>query len=64
MPLNPQIAMITENCSGYITLRPHTALGGGIATGLSDNSFWRGCFIVVRMRADLVPGYSCRGVGK
>ena len=56
--------MITENCIGYIALQPYTALGGGITTGLSDNSFWRGSFIVVRMRADLVPGYSCRGVGK
>ena len=56
--------MITENCSGYITFQPVTAIGGGITIGLGDNSFWRGGFIVVRMRADLVPGYRCRGVGK
>ena len=58
--------MITENCSGYSTLQPHAALGGGIKTGLSDNSFWRGSFIVVRMRAALVLcyRYRCRGVGK
>ena len=56
--------MITENCWGYITFQPATAIDGGITTGLRANSFWRGSLIVVRMRADLVPGYRCRGIGK